>query len=528
MPLKIFLSWNGVRSKAMAEALRDWLSLALHYAHPSCSQEISSGQVWVFELKKRLEECKVGILCITKENTESPWICFEAGAISKTFNDSLVIPLLLDLEISDLSSKLPYSHYQVRKTERESMMQVLTDLNAVAEDQIPERRLHELFEMSWPKLEANLAQARAKLPDSSETSISHRDQRAILEDLVGEIRGFEKRLRDIGPGTSSGVTLDKLGQNQFLENAIEGLRNYRILFDRVDENKGLKSELSKFFWLYCFSGIARSQPHVSHIFFESGSTLAYVADSFLSQMEENPYWKKNFLSNIGITTNNLLVYMEYLFTDLAPNLVMTPQGRPDKRYGATYGTLEGLDSYDPPFDSPLPTEAKECIKDLASQLLTVDARKSNSDIHSANLLVLASSSGINCDKPLGPHVGSYRNMLFKRALLQTGAPIVFFVDESKFAQESYDPNRCFLVCAQEFEWKTIVKTQPMAFCVGASNAERAKEIVRKLMKIEITKSSPPKPRGKFIDCHPFIAANEAFANLFPSIPLELSESRWGF
>lgn len=526
--MKIFLSWNGVRSKAMADALRNWLPLVLQSVHPSCSQDISPGQVWVIELKKRLEECKLGILCITKENTDSAWICFEAGAISKTFQDSLVIPLLLDLELSDLSSKIPLSHFQARKTDRDSIKEVLLTLNAIGENSIPEKHLDALFEMAWPKLEADLDKARAQLPAPSEKSIASRPQSVVLEDLVAEIRGMENRLRDIGPRASSSVALDKLGRNQFLENAIDGLRNYKTLFDRVDENKTLKSELAKFFWLYCFSGIARSQPRLTHIFFESGSTLAYVADSFLSQMEENPSWKKSFLSNIGITTNNLLVYMEYLFTDLAPNLVMTPQGRPDKRYGATFGKLDDLISLDPPFDGPLSPEAKECITHLASQLLAPTAGNTKSDNHAASLLILAATSGMNCDDPLGPHVGSYRNMLFKRALLQTRAPIVFFVDESKFAPESYDPNRCFLVCAQEFEWKTIVKTQPIAFCVGISTEERAREIARKLMNVGITSSSPPRPRGTYIDCHPFIAANEAFANLFPNIPLELSKSRWSF
>lgn len=32
--MKIFLGWSGERSKALAEAMREWLPLVLHYVEP--------------------------------------------------------------------------------------------------------------------------------------------------------------------------------------------------------------------------------------------------------------------------------------------------------------------------------------------------------------------------------------------------------------------------------------------------------------------------------------------------------------
>lgn len=32
--MKVFISWSGERSQALAQALRDWLPLVLHFVEP--------------------------------------------------------------------------------------------------------------------------------------------------------------------------------------------------------------------------------------------------------------------------------------------------------------------------------------------------------------------------------------------------------------------------------------------------------------------------------------------------------------
>lgn len=117
-------------------------------------------------------------------------------------------------------------------------------------------------------------------------------------------------------------------------------------------------------------------------------------------------------------------------------------------------------------------------------------------------------------------------MLFKRALLMTRAPIVFFVDESKFNPAAYDPNRCFLIFGEDFTWNDTVTTQPIAFCVGSSSEESARKIVYQLMEIGLTMSSGPKPGSEYGDCLPFVVANDAFSAMFPDIRLAPTKHRW--
>jgi len=84
----VFISWSGERSKWVAEAMRDWLPLVLQTAKPWMSAtDIEKGSRGLNEVSGRLQGMKIGIVCLTPENLETPWILYEAGALSKTIDD---------------------------------------------------------------------------------------------------------------------------------------------------------------------------------------------------------------------------------------------------------------------------------------------------------------------------------------------------------------------------------------------------------------------------------------------------------
>ena len=84
MPTKVFISWSGDLSRKLGETLRDWLPSALQYVKPYFTPEdIEKGAKWSSEIAKELESANIGIICLTRDNTEKPWILFEAGALSK-------------------------------------------------------------------------------------------------------------------------------------------------------------------------------------------------------------------------------------------------------------------------------------------------------------------------------------------------------------------------------------------------------------------------------------------------------------
>jgi TIR domain len=112
--MKVFVSWSGERSRLLAQALHSWLPLVLHYVKPWLSDaDVSAGDRWATVVAKELETSNFGIICVTPENLNSPWVLFEAGALAKAMQGAKVIPLLFNLEFSDISG--PLAQFQAKK-----------------------------------------------------------------------------------------------------------------------------------------------------------------------------------------------------------------------------------------------------------------------------------------------------------------------------------------------------------------------------------------------------------------------------
>jgi len=189
--MKVFISWSGKRSKAMANALKDWIPLIVQHAEPFVSdKDISAGDRWAQAIAGELENSNFGILCITPENISSEWIMFEAGALSKAMQDAKVIPLLFGLELSDLSG--PLQQFQALKVDEPGMLDALKAINAASENKTDGRTIEKLIPALWSELQAKLD----AIPAREEAEKHMRPQTEIMEDLVTQVRGLNGRMRD--------------------------------------------------------------------------------------------------------------------------------------------------------------------------------------------------------------------------------------------------------------------------------------------------------------------------------------------
>jgi len=190
--MKIFISWSGERSKDLAQAFREWLPLVLHYVEPWLSEaDIDAGERWAQSVAKELATSNFGIICVTSENITSPWVLFEAGALTKSLETSRVIPLLLDLEFSDVSG--PLAQFQAKKLSRAGINEVIQSIQKTAEHPIPEARAKQLFEALWTEFEKKLE----AIPDDAPAERHMRPQHEILEELVASVRSLDSRIREV-------------------------------------------------------------------------------------------------------------------------------------------------------------------------------------------------------------------------------------------------------------------------------------------------------------------------------------------
>lgn len=199
--MKVFISWSGERSKALAQALRDWLPLVLHYVEPWLSEaDISAGERWASAIAAELETTNFGIVCVTPENVNSPWVLFETGALAKSMEGSRVIPLLFGLEFSDITG--PLAQFQAKKLGREGLSEVIPSINSGQEECIPTDRAKQLFDALWPEFEKRISDIPAKPPESKHT----RPQHEILEELVTGVRGLDSRFAELESAVGEGAS----------------------------------------------------------------------------------------------------------------------------------------------------------------------------------------------------------------------------------------------------------------------------------------------------------------------------------
>lgn len=143
------------------------------------------------KVAEELEACTFGITCLTAENVAAPWILFEAGALAKSMQEGMVVPLLLDLNISDITG--PLAQFQAKKADKTGLLHVLQAINKIAPTPLADNRLNPLFEEIWP----NLEKAIGEIPKATGAAKHTRPQTEILEELVDSVRNLEVRYREM-------------------------------------------------------------------------------------------------------------------------------------------------------------------------------------------------------------------------------------------------------------------------------------------------------------------------------------------
>jgi hypothetical protein len=184
--LKVFISWSGEKSKVVANKLRNWIPLLLQNVKPWMSEiDIKAGARWNNEIDNELSDTKFGIICVTKTNTEAPWLLFEAGAIAKSVaDDTSVCPYLIDLEGPDIPAG-PLAKFQAKKSDEKGTYDVLKAINdALGDDARSDDQLNTLFERFWPDLEKVISE----LPQEEGEQEKMRPADDMIKEILETVR----------------------------------------------------------------------------------------------------------------------------------------------------------------------------------------------------------------------------------------------------------------------------------------------------------------------------------------------------
>jgi hypothetical protein len=240
--MKIFISWSGARSKAVAEAIQKWLRIVLQATEPwVSSRNIDNGSVWQRAILDEIKTSNYGIVCLTKDNLSQPWLHFEAGALAK-LEDSRVFTLLVDVVPSDVSG--PLTMFQHTSADGGGLFRLVSSINEKLPKPLSTEDLKDTFDIQWPRFEQLLKAAREiPLIDAS----SPRSPTEILAEVLEVVRSLNQKVSHFEEKPPHESILSALRQSMYQRNLLDRLRpivmsdyadNPDALWERLTDNLG--------------------------------------------------------------------------------------------------------------------------------------------------------------------------------------------------------------------------------------------------------------------------------------------------
>ncbi|QOL48649.1 TIR domain-containing protein [Massilia litorea] len=193
--MKVFMSWSGSRSRAAAELLKWWTRSIIQAARPWISTEdVDRGSLWFSEISNNLSDTAIGIVCLTQENKDRPWILFEAGALAKGLSNSRVCTFLVDLEPSDIRD--PLAQFNHTQPTEEDMRKLARTLNRQLGDAaLDDAVLTDAFDAYWNQFQTRWSKLITEIPQ--ETKVVKRPADDIMSEVLEHVRGMTQRIRKL-------------------------------------------------------------------------------------------------------------------------------------------------------------------------------------------------------------------------------------------------------------------------------------------------------------------------------------------
>ena len=242
--MKVFISWSKDRSKLVAELFSGWIKCVIQSVQPwISSQDIQDGELWFPGINKQLAQVSTGVIFITQENKNEPWILFEAGGLAKGLEKNRVVLFLVDLTPDDLLIG-PLASFNQTRHDKEGVKRLVNNINQWVASPLDPKTLDSVFEKFWPDFEKQfheIISASKSVPITVTTTSAPADDYSQNNDLLKEILKTVRSLsvnkqRPLGKNDSA-VILDRISDSMLSE-----VLKYTVANQFLGEYKLLKSQ----------------------------------------------------------------------------------------------------------------------------------------------------------------------------------------------------------------------------------------------------------------------------------------------
>ncbi|MDG5809106.1 hypothetical protein P9869_42170 [Streptomyces ossamyceticus] len=218
------MSWSGEPSRQCALLLRGTLPAFNPLIEPFVSSEdIAKGDRGFDAIAARLSGSQFGIVCVTPQNRRTPWINYEAGALSRELGGPKLAPfLLLGTTVTDLVGT-PLTQFQATPADApKEVLHLIKTINGLCEVPQGEKLIDDLFEKYWPELRDALAKITAEAEETHGGGAP--DTRPSDEEIQNQMLSLLRQQVDRISALEQAVTRAHAEQTR-------DLRKTRVLFD---------------------------------------------------------------------------------------------------------------------------------------------------------------------------------------------------------------------------------------------------------------------------------------------------------
>lgn len=152
--MKIFISWSGEKSRLIAQQLKELLENCIQTLDVFFSDsDIEKGEKWHLRLMNELADTNFGVVCLTKENCESRWINYEAGALTKQLDSNLSV-LYIDLNAQEVG--FPLAAFQASRLVENDLFSLVSTINSKSNNKLSQEKLKIAFSKYYPDFTNNI------------------------------------------------------------------------------------------------------------------------------------------------------------------------------------------------------------------------------------------------------------------------------------------------------------------------------------------------------------------------------------
>lgn len=203
--MKVFISWSTEESHRIALALDEFLKATIPGIEPWISSEdIEPGARWNHVLSSELEASSFGIVCLVRENLDSPWVHFEAGAIAKSVSDGRLIPLVRGISLEDIPG--PLFQFQALQCDESGITRLVCILNDRTLEPQSEEALMKAFRAAWPKFSEIITGSLDDTNDQTESDVRIADLN-IRMGYLGKWKSEQIIIENSGDGVAEDIEI---------------------------------------------------------------------------------------------------------------------------------------------------------------------------------------------------------------------------------------------------------------------------------------------------------------------------------